>query len=173
MKRIKLFLISSLLILSSCSSYQNFQYITEEYEIPSKVFAATYDESWQAVLQIMQQFDIAVHNQEAGVIKTRWIDNTNDVNFSDSFGSRDAVKSAKFRLLVNVAKGFRGTREVTKVTVHKRQLVEQDFLQGWKEVPTDGIQEQTILYRMERIIAIDQKLKEIEQKKNQEIEASF
>jgi hypothetical protein len=59
-------------------------------------------------------------------------------------------------------KGFRASREVTKVTIYKRQLVEQDFLQGWKEVSTDGIMEQTLLYRIERLIAIDNKLKEID-----------
>ncbi|MCK5882745.1 MAG: hypothetical protein KAG61_03585 [Bacteriovoracaceae bacterium] len=173
MKKIKLLITCGLILLSSCSSYKQFQYITEEFEIPAKIFRSNYDETWQAVIQVMQRFDLALQNQEAGVIKTRWIDNTGDLNFAEAFGGRDSVKSAKFRVLVNVAKGFSGTREVTKVTVHKRQLVEQDFLQGWKEVPTDGIQEQTILYRIARIIKIDRKLKKIEQKKSDDLEASF
>ena len=160
-------------MFGGCASYHKFYYITEEYEIPSKVIVATYDEAWQAVLMIMQQYELAVHNQEAGVINTRWIDNTQDVNFADSFSGKDSIKAAKFKLLVNVAKGFKGTREVAKITVHKRQLIEQDFLQGWKEVPTDGIQEHTILYRIERLITIDHKLREIEKKRMEKIEASF
>ena len=161
------------LIHTSCSSYKQFQYITEEFEVPTKVFKATYDQAWQAVLNIMQKYDLETQNQEAGIIKTRWIDNTLELNFADSFGSGDSVKAAKFKVIVNVVKGFRSTREVTKVTVFKRQLIEQDFLQGWKEIPTDGIFEKTTLYRIERSIKIDNKLKEIEQKKSKEAEANF
>lgn len=157
-----------LLFLSSCASYQNFKYITEEFEIPSKVFKADFNQTWQAVIQVMKKFDIASQNQEAGFIKTRWIDNTNELNFSDSFGSSDSVKSAKFKLLVNVVKGFRGSMEVTKITIYRRQLVEQDFLQGWKEIPSDGIAEKTLLYRIERLIQIDNKLKAIDKAKEQE-----
>lgn len=173
MKSRILTLLIFVLTLSSCSSYKQFQYITEEFEIPTKVFNATYDQTWQAVIQVMQKYDLALQSQEAGVIKTRWIDNTLEMNFTESFGAKDAVKAAKFRLLVNVVKGFRGTREVAKVTIHKRQLVEQDFLQGWKEVPSDAIKENTLLYRVKRVIKIDNKLKKIEERRNKEIEADF
>ena len=96
------------------------------------------------------------------------MDNTLEINFADSFGSSDAVKAAKFKLIINVVKGFRSSREVTKVTIYKRQLVEQDFLQGWKEVINDGIMEKTLLYRIERLIATDNKLKEIDKAREKE-----
>ncbi|HXH74279.1 MAG TPA: hypothetical protein VNJ08_04895 [Bacteriovoracaceae bacterium] len=155
-------LILMLLFLSSCANYEKFRQITEELEIPTKVYRADYNQTWQAVIQVMRKFDIAQQNQEAGFIKTRWMDNTLEVNFADSFGSSDAVKAAKYKLIVNVVKGFRASREVTKVTIYKRQLVEQDFLQGWKESIADGIMEKTLLYRIERLIATDNKLKEID-----------
>jgi len=156
------------LILSSCANYEKFRQITEELEIPSKVYKADYNQTWQAVITVMRKFDIAQQNQEAGFIKTRWMDNTLEVNFADSFGSSDAVKAAKYKMVVNVVKGFRAAREVTKVTIYKRQLVEQDFLQGEKEVSTDGIVEKTLLYRVERLIAIDNKLKEIDKAREKE-----
>jgi hypothetical protein len=96
------------------------------------------------------------------------MDNTLEVNFADAFGSSDAVKAAKFKIVVNVVKGFRSAREVTKVTIYKRQLLEQDFLQGWKAAPTDGIMEKTLLYRIERLIATDNKLKEIDKAREKE-----
>ncbi len=161
-------IVSSLLFLSSCAGYEKFRQVTEELEIPAKVFKADYNQTWQAVILVMRKFDIAQQNQEAGFIKTRWMDNTLEVNFADSFGSSDAVKAAKYKLVVNVVKGYRSSREVTKVTIYKRQLVEQDFLQGWKEVSTDGITEKTLLYRMERLIARDNKLKEIDKAREKE-----
>lgn len=161
-------LIVMALFFNSCANYEKFRQITEELEMPSKVYRADYNQSWQAVIQVMRKFDIAQQNQEAGFIKTRWMDNTLEVNFTDSFGSSDAVKAAKYKLVVNVVRGFRASREVTKVTVYKRQLMEQDFLQGWKEVSTDGIIEKTLLYRIERLIATDNKLKEIDKAREKE-----
>ena len=111
--------------------------------------------------------------REAGIIKTRWIDNTLEVNFADSFGSKDAVKAARFKLVLNVVKGFRGSREVSKVSIFKRQMVERDFLQGYKVIPSDGILEKTILYRIERLILMEKRLKAIEEKKRREEEESF
>jgi hypothetical protein len=167
------FLASSLIFTTGCGSYQQFQYIAEEFEIPTTVFKSDYNQSWQAVLQIMQKYDLALQNQEAGVIKTRWIDNTLQLNFSDSFGTSDSVKAARFKIIINIVKGFRSGREVSKVTVFKRQMVEQDFLQGWKVVRSDGILEKAILYRIGRVISIDNKLKKIEEKRAKEQEASF
>lgn len=157
-----------MVFFNSCANYEKFRQVTEELEMPSKVYKADYNQTWQAVIQVMRKFDIAQQNQEAGFIKTRWMDNTLELNFTDSFGSSDAVKAAKFKLIVNVVKGYRNGREVTKVTFYKRQLIEQDFLQGWKESTTDGITEKTLLYRIERLIATDNKLKEIDKAREKE-----
>ncbi|MFT6630890.1 MAG: hypothetical protein ACJAS4_000834 [Bacteriovoracaceae bacterium] len=165
---IKLINLIPLLLLFSCSSYEKYRKITEELEIPSKVYKADFNQSWQAVIQVMKRFDVAFQNQEAGKVKTRWMDNTLQVNFTDSFGSNDKVKAAEFKLLINVAEGFSYGRKVTKVTIYKRQRVENDFLQGWKEVPTDGIQEKTLLYRVGILIDNDNKLKEIDKAKEAE-----
>lgn len=159
--------------LVSCSSYEQFRYITEEFEIPQKVFKHDYNQTWLATLQVMNKSNLELSNQEAGIIKTKWIDNTLEVNFADSFGSKDAVKAAKFKLILNIVKGFRGRKEVTKVTVYRRQMVEQDFLQGWKVIPSDGILEKTILYRIGRNLSIAAKLRKIEEKKAKEIEENF
>lgn len=121
----------------------------------------------------MKKYNLELTNQEAGVIKTRWEDNTLEINFADSFGSSDSVKAARFKLIVNVVKGFRSNKEVTKVTVYRRQMIEQDFLQGWKVIPTDGILEKTIIYRIERNLKIAARLKKIEEQKAKELEANF
>ena len=96
--------------LSGCASYKEFAYLTEEFEIPSKLFKHGYAETWQAVGKVMQKYDIAVQDQESGLFKTRWQPNTLEVNFTDSFGDKDAIKAAKFKLVINVIKGYRGSR---------------------------------------------------------------
>lgn len=153
------------LFLAGCSSYEQFEYLTKEVEIPNKVFKSTYAETWAAVVSTVNKYDLELQNQESGSIKTKWIDNTLKLNFSDSFGSSDAVKAAKFKVIINVIKGFQNSREVTKVTIYKRQLINQDFLQGWKVIPSDQIQENTLLYRIERTLSIDKKIKELEKRR--------
>ena len=167
--------VMSILILGvfGCASYDNFRSITEELEIPTQVYRADYNKVWIEVMKITNKYPREVYNQDAGVIKTRWIDNTLELNFADSFGSNDSVKSAEFKLIINVVKGYRGTKEVSKVTVFKRQRVEQDFLQGWKVIKTDGILEKSILYRLERALTIEAKLQEIEDRKTKEAEKNF
>jgi len=161
-------LLSLIFLIASCASYEKYKQITEELEIPTQVFKSDFNQTWAAVLQVMKRFDIAYSNQEAGKIKTRWMDNTLQVNFTDSFGSNDKVKAAEFQLMVNVAEGYSYGTKVTKVTIYKRQRVEQDFLQGWKESPPDGIQEKTLLYRIGVKIENDNKLKAVDKAKEAE-----
>ena len=52
-------------------------------------------------------------------------------------------------------------------------MINKDFLQGWKIIPSDRILEKTLLYRIERKLLIERKLKAIEDQKSKEIEASF
>ena len=92
--------------------------MTQEIEIPTKIFRASFSQTWLAVLSIANKYDLELQNMESGVIRSKWIDNTLRLNFADSFGSRDAVKSARFKIVINVIKGFRNSREVSKVTVY-------------------------------------------------------
>ena len=163
--------LSSFLIC--CTSYKQFEHIVEEFEIPHKIIPADFNLTWQAVLQVMQKYDMELQNQESGTIKTRWMDNTLSFNFADSFGRNDSVKAAKFKVIINVSKGIRAQKEVAKVSIFKRQMVEQDFLQGWKVVRSDGILEKTILYRINRIINLEKKLKKIEDSKKKKEEKTF
>jgi len=158
----KMSLLVLLLGCISCANYEKWKHITEELEMPSQIFKSEFNQSWQGLLQVMKKYDIAQQNQEAGIIKTRWVDNTDEINFQNSFSKSDKIKAARFKLTINVVRGYRYSREVTKITVYKRQMIEQDFLQGWKEEPSDTILEKTILYRIGQLIKIDNKLKEID-----------
>ncbi len=174
LSKVNLLLILALaLFFHSCSSYENFKYIAEDFEFPSQVYPHDFNKVWQEIMKVTNKYERELHNQEAGIIKTRWVDNTLELNFSDSFGANDAVKAAQFKLIINVVKGFKGKKEVTKVTIFKRQRVEQDFLQGWKLVRSDGILEKSILYRLDRALQIETKLQEIEDKKAKEQESAF
>ena len=51
-------------------------------------------------------------------------------------------------------------------------MINEDFLQGWKVVPSDRIQEETMLYRIGQVLRIQNQLKKLdEQKRKAEEEA--
>lgn len=162
-----------LTVLVSCTSYEQYRYITEEQEMPSQVYPESFEKTWLATVQTMKKFDISLQNQESGVLKTRWVDNTQAVNFVDSFDKKNRVKSAKYKITINVEKGLKASREISKVTVYRRQLVEQDFLQGWKERPSDGIMEKAILYRIKRKLIIDRQLLKAQKEREKELIENF
>lgn len=66
-------LITSMLFFSGCASYEKFRQVTEELEIPTKVYKADYNQTWQAVIQVMRKFDIAQQNLLRNLSKSRSI----------------------------------------------------------------------------------------------------
>ena len=123
----KFLVLISLIFSNSCSSYKEFQSLREEEAVPSKTVPYNFDQTWQATLQVMQKFDLSSQSQELGVIKTRFIDNTVELNFADSFGKEESIKSAKFKLIVSVKSQDRLTRAETKISIYKRKWSKKNF----------------------------------------------
>lgn len=157
----------------SCGTYREFYSMREEDEVPTVKFKVNFEDTWQAVLQVMQKYDIEAQNQNLGSIKTRWIDNTLELNWADAFSRGDQVKSARFKIIVNVSKGHEITHSITKVSIYKRQMVERDFLQAPRPVRSDGNLEKTILYRIERVLTMERELRKLQALKAKQLEESF
>jgi NlpB/DapX lipoprotein len=133
----------------------------------SKVFVTDGDTVWQSVLEALKSFRLDVSNREAGFLQTRWTDNTTDRNFVDSFGGADSYLKAQFRFKINVNPGFFAGTASVKLTVQREQWVQRDVLEGWRAIETDGIEEATLLYRIERIITMRVRLAEIERERTE------
>lgn len=167
-------LLKTLLFLSlfSCSTYENYKNFSKEFDIPTQVYREDFPETWAAVIASIKKYDLEEQNQETGVIKTRWIDNTLELNFSDSFNPSDQIRTARFKLFINVEKPTSSSNR-TKVTILKRQIVEKDLLNGWKEIKNDHTLEYTLLYRIRRVIAIDNQLEKLQRAKEEKLIQDF
>ena len=168
----KTFILLIFLQISGCSSYDHFKNVSRDYELPSQVFKANYEMTWSAIKNIIDTYNysLEISNRASGLWKTRWVDNTLEMNFSNSRNRGSGYKAAKFKLIINVVKGYRTEREATKVFISKRQLVQKDLLQGWNVIPSDQILEKTLLYRLKRILLIEKKLEQLEKRKSKEVE---
>lgn len=167
MTKIRRFFLLTLLLLSSSSCVSAYRQSigADTTKTFSRIYFTDFNVAWQSALDALKASPLDVSNREGGFIQTRWIDNTSEKNFSDSFGSAKSYLKAQYRLKLSVAKGFYNGRPTIKITTLKEQLVQNDVLDGWRAKETDGIDENTILYRVGRIIYIKMKIAKLEEEK--------
>ena len=121
-----------------------------------KIFFAPYDLVWKAAHQSIK-YTIASENQDFGVIETDY------VKAVDGWLPPDKVKpeykSARYKLNLTFAKGKIEGRESTRVTIDKKIEIFRDFISEKQIISSDGLEELTLFYRIEREIIIAQALK--------------
>lgn len=121
-----------------------------------KIFFAPYDLVWKAAHQSIK-YTIASENQDFGVIETDY------VKAVDGWLPPDKVKpeykSARYKLNITFAKGKIDGRESTRVTIDKKVEIFRDFISEKQIISSDGLEELTLFYRIEREIIIAQALK--------------
>jgi hypothetical protein len=110
-----------------------------------------------------------VNNREAGIIETGWINNTESRQFLDVFSNEDFFLQSRYKLRVQVREGKKNGQQAVMIRVLKDQQNQNTFLGGWQETESDEIEESVYLYRIGRLIAIQQfnedqneKMKEID-----------
>ncbi|HUP58497.1 MAG TPA: hypothetical protein VM598_13655 [Bdellovibrionota bacterium] len=131
----------------------------------NRIFLTDFNVAWQSVLDSLKASPLDVSNREGGFLQTKWTDNTTERNFVDSFGNADTYLKAQYRFRVTVGKGFYNGRPSVRIQVQKEQLVERDVLEGWRKVDTDLIDENTLMYRIGRLIFMKMKLALLEEEK--------
>ena len=143
-----------LIIGSSCSSAYVQSVGGESAQTFERSYATDLNTAWQSVLDALKNSQLDITNREGGFIQTKWTDNTADKNLASTFGSTDAYLKAQYRFHISVAKGFYNGLATVKVSALKEQLVQRDVLEGWRAIPTDTVDEMTLLYRIGRIVSI-------------------
>lgn len=121
-----------------------------------KIFFAPYDLVWKAAHSAIK-YTIANENQDYGVIETDFIKTVDGWLPPDQ--TKPQYKSARYKLTLSFAKGNTKGKESTRVTIEKKIEVFRDFISETQTVPSDGLEEQSIFYRIEREIIVAQALK--------------
>ncbi len=134
-------------------------------QVFSKIFITEYPLAWESAMDALKASPMEIVNRENGTIQTKWIDNTAERNMLDSNGGMIPYVKAQYRFQVTVAKGFYQGKGSVKVSVQKEQQFQRDVLEGWKNMETDGIQENSLLYRIGKLIEFKGRLQEIENEK--------
>jgi hypothetical protein len=133
-----------------------------------RVFLTDENIAWQAALDSLKSVRLDVSNREAGFLQSRWIDNTRAKNFADSDGSTAPYMKAQYRVKVSIAPGVYGGRKAVRVSVQREQVAIRDALDDYRHLESDSIEENTLLYRIGRVIALKTRLAQLEQARIQE-----
>ena len=122
------------------------------------IFNAQYDEVWRAAHATLK-YTIAAENQDFGVIETDFIKAVD--GWLPPFRNKPQYPAARYKLILTFAKGLKNKNglDTVRVTIEKKIEIYKDFVSEVKIVPSDGLEESMIFYRMEREIIIDQAIK--------------
>lgn len=153
---------------TSCTTAYKQSIGANREQVKSRVFTADMNIVWQAVLDSLKSTRLDVSNREAGVVQTKWTDNTAERNFSDSEGGTFPYVKAQYRFRVSLLRGMLGGTPAIKVSIQREQLVQRDALDELRHQESDLIEEKTLLYRIGRIVKVKTELARLEEERTQQ-----
>lgn len=146
------------LLLASCASETlgSRNQLAQKVLIHQKVFYYSYDNVWRAA-QLALKYPIAVNSMDHGVLETDF------VKADDGFisPSEDQIPSSgiRYKIKMILVKGKVEGREGVRVTIKKHIEKKRDFFSDAETLVSDGLEEKTLFYRIERELIIDEALK--------------
>jgi hypothetical protein len=160
----KLVLVLALLGTAGCALIEDRATPQTYYGPRDQVYYANFEEVWRAVNLVLQPYPLRVSNMDQGVLETDEIKG-NRV-FSPVYKGGEASGGESYRISIRVIKGQLGSKAATKVTVVKDAQIKVDFFSDPRNIPTDGLEEKTLLYRIGREVQIERALAKAQKKQN-------
>ena len=136
------------------------------------VFKAPYTTVWKAVLLAMQPYPIKSENLEEGHLVTKIVKGYSV--WEPPPGAIKNRKKKKYRIKVFLEQGDSNS-EAVKVHIVKEEFISKDFIKHSEPTRSTGLEEQVILYRIQRGIFLERAKKRFfkEQKaRKKEIESA-
>lgn len=131
----------------------------------TKVYYAKYEEVEAALKLAMLKYPQRVDNTEAGIFETDYV--KGDARFKPPQKSTEYTSGYRYRILLRLVKGKADvSRPAVKVVVVKQIEQAHDFFAEPHAVPSDGLEETVILYRIGRELTINKALQKASQKQN-------
>ncbi len=130
----------------------------------TRVLVGNYDEIWRAIQKSFASYPIQVNNLDQGILET-------DVIKGAQVWVAPYEKSprpANYHYVINVrvVKGNTGGHESAQVMIVKHISMQRDFFSTDEELPSDGLEEMSLLYRIGRELQIERSLKRAFEKKS-------
>lgn len=114
---------------------------------------ASYDSVWKASLQTMGKYPLRTYDQETGVIETDFI--RGDNVWLPPYKKKYIPGGYRYKINLKLIKVRSSKENYVRVVVLKQPELQRDFFSTPEKIPTDGLEELAIIYRIEREIEIN------------------
>ena len=151
--------------VSACALFEDRTGPVKYYGPREEVYFANFEEVWRSLNLVLQPYPLRVSNMDQGMLETDSI-RGNRV-WSPPYKGGKTAGGEMYRLTIRVIKGAFENRAATKVTIVKESNLQPDFFSDPRALPSDGLEEKAILYRIRREIEIERALAKAQKKQNQ------
>jgi hypothetical protein len=128
-----------------------------------EVIYASFEEVWRATNLVLQAYPLRLSNMDEGMLET---DDIKGVRaWEPPFPYRKPA-GMTYRLSIRVVRGTMGSSPATKVIILKDARVQPDFFSDTKQMPSDGLEEKSLIYRIKREVQIERALNHAQKKNN-------
>lgn len=158
---IKCLYIAIFLSTIGCSSFSPPQPETEDHkEAIRKIFPNHYDNVFKAARMALSKYFLTVNDYESGVLQTNYI--VRDNVWLPPHKKQKNKNRLRTQIKIVVLKGRHNQhKHATQVSIHKDISQKKNFFEPLKPIPSDGLEELALLYRIERELEIEKKLDRI------------
>jgi hypothetical protein len=130
-----------------------------------KIFNAGFEDVWKSVNLVLQPYPLRISNMDQGILETDVI--RAGRIWTTAYPMPNPPTGEVYKLIIRVIKGSKGEKTATKVSILKDTQVQVDFFSDPKTVSSDGMEETSLLYRIDREIMIERALARAQKKQNE------
>lgn len=123
-----------------------------------KVFYYPYESVWRAS-QLSLKYPLAVNNMDTGNLETEYIKGLD--GWLEPEAKKDPSPGIRYKISLNLVKGTINGKEVVRMTMNKKLELKRDFFSEPENIQSNGLEELTIFYRIERELIIEDALKKV------------
>jgi hypothetical protein len=158
--------------LTACSTASDkFKRTLKVGEPVARVYNAKYEEVEAAIKQAMIRYPQRVDNTEAGIFETDYV--KGEARFKSPGKNNDESSGNRYRILIRLVRGKNDDRSAVKVIVTKQGELARDFFANAEPVPSDGLEETAILYRVGREIVLARAILKSTERENKKQDESL
>jgi len=158
-------LVSSLFIWCGCQTATDRLRQKLKLGVPVvQVFFAKYEDVEAALKLSMLKYPQRVDNTEAGIFESDYV--KSDGRFKPPHSTIEYSSGYRYRILIRLVRGKTDSRPAVKVVVLKQIETLHDFFSEPGSQPSDGLEEEVILYRIGRELNINRALQRAVEKQN-------
>lgn len=126
-----------------------------------RVFYFPYDSVWRAA-QLALKYPIAVNNMDNGILETDFIKALD--GFTAPHETKRPSDGIRYKITLSLARGRVEGKDSVRVNIIKTLEKKRDFFSEPESLESDGLEEKTIFYRIERELIVEEALKKAQAK---------